>query len=61
MPLLSPPGRSSGVRAFFFGRDALNLPGGHQISGAAVEGLADAADHGEGHRVLVLVGYKKGA
>jgi len=35
-PALPPPGRSHGVRAFVFGRDAFDLPGGHQISGAAV-------------------------
>ena len=45
MPLLSPPGRSHGVRAFVFGRDAFDFPGGHQISGSAVQGLADAPNH----------------
>ena len=56
MPLLSPPGRSPGVRVFFFCRDALDLPGGHQISGAAIKGLADAPNLGKRHGVQVLVG-----
>ena len=56
MPLLSPPGRSLGVRAFSFGWDALDLPCGHQVSGAAVEDLADAPHHGKCHGILILIG-----